>query len=311
MKTIVLFIRAMRPHQFLLKNGFVFAALIFSKRFIGETDGKKFIAWDSILEVFLAYLAFCVVSGVIYILNDWRDYKADKNHPTKKNRPIASGALKRPVALVFALIIVILAITGAYMINRSFAGVLIIYFHLNLAYSIFLKHIVLVDVITIATGFLLRVIGGAVALSPAPQISPWLIICTFLLALFLGFAKRRHELILLGDNAEEHRKILTEYSPYFLDQIIGIVTAATLVSYILYTRDPEVTKFLGTPTWNGFQSLLLTVPFVLYGIFRYLYLVHLKKGGGSPARALLTDLPILISVVGWVATIVVLILLSN
>jgi 4-hydroxybenzoate polyprenyltransferase len=311
MKTIILFIRAMRPQQFLLKNGFVFAALIFAKRFVEGADGARTIAWHSILQVFLAYIAFCAASGVIYVINDLRDYAADRNHPTKKNRPIASGKLGKPIALALGLVVVILAFAESYLITPGFAAVLLIYFLLNLAYSVALKHIVLVDVITIASGFLLRVIGGAVALSPAPQISPWLIICTFLLALFLGFSKRRRELVLLGDTAEEHRKILTEYSPYFLDQIIGIVTSATLISYILYTRDPGVSQFLGTPVWHGFQSLLLTVPFVLYGIFRYLYLVHLKEGGGSPARALLTDPPLLIAVIGWVATIVVLILLSN
>jgi len=301
----------MRPQQFLMKNGFVFAALIFAKRFVEGADGARTIAWDSILDVFLAYIAFCAVSGVIYIFNDLRDYAADRNHPTKKDRPIASGKLGRLIALVLALVVAAVAFAGSYLITPVFAAVLLIYFLLNLAYSAVLKHVVLVDVITIATGFLLRVIGGAVALTPVPVISPWLIICTFLLALFLGFSKRRRELVLLGNGAQDHRKILTEYSPYFLDQVIGIVTAATLISYILYTRDAEVAKDLGTPVWHGFQSLLLTVPFVLYGIFRYLYLVHLKEGGGSPARVLLTDPPLLIAVIGWVVTIIVLILIPN
>jgi 4-hydroxybenzoate polyprenyltransferase len=300
----------MRPHQFLLKNGFVFAALIFAKRFIADSGGAVTIDWNSILEVVLAYAAYCAISGAVYVINDIRDYAADRNHPTKKNRPVASGELNRGLALVLSLVIAAGALAGGYFISPAFGAVLLIYLLLNLAYSIVLKHVVLVDVITIAAGFLLRVIGGAVALSPPPEISPWLIICTFLLALFLGFSKRRRELVMLGEGAHEHRKILNEYSPYFLDQVIGIVTAATLISYILYARDPSVAVHLKTPVWHGFQSLLLTVPFVLYGIFRYLYLVHLKEGGGSPARALLTDLPLLIAVLGWIVTIVVLILVG-
>jgi 4-hydroxybenzoate polyprenyltransferase len=285
------FIRSMRPPQMFLKNGVVFAALIFAQKL------RKPDAADSTFKVVLAYLVFAVLSGVVYIFNDILDVERDRKHPDKSKRPIASGSLPLGAAWVGCIVLAACGIAAAFALSVPFGAVAALYLVLNLAYSLHLKHVVIIDVMVISFGFLLRVIGGGVVISV--EVSLWLMICTLLLALFLGFSKRRHELVILGDDAHEHRKILREYSPYFLDQIIAVVTSSTLVAYILYTMDHKVVTELS-------PYMFLTIPFVLYGIFRYLYLVHHRERGGSPTHVLLTDFPLLVNIGLWLATVLAL-----
>jgi 4-hydroxybenzoate polyprenyltransferase len=239
------------------------------------------------------------LSGVVYLINDIADRESDRQHPHKAHRPIASGALPVPAAIAAAAMIGTIAIAAAFRLGTPFFGVAAGYLALLALYSGPLKHIVIIDVLTIAIGFVLRAVAGAVAVDV--EISHWLLVCTILLALFISLAKRRHELVLLAGGATSHRRILGEYSPYLLDQMIAVVTASTLISYIFYTISPETEAKFGTQ-WLG-----LTIPFPLYGIFRYLYLVHQREGGGSPADLLLTDRPLLVCVTLWavsVATII-------
>ncbi len=278
----------MRPRQW-IKNFVLFAALIFAKK-LGDPV--------LLLRAIIAFLLFCAASGAVYIINDLFDADRDRRHPVKARRPIASRAL----GTVPALTAVTLLLTGSLMVGFTvsvpFGVVLLIYVTLNVVYSLWLKEVVIVDVMVIAAGFVLRAVGGAVVIEVT--ISTWLILCTILLALFLAFCKRRQELAGLPD-PHEHRAILREYSVEFLDQMIGVVTASTVTAYMMYTVSPEVEMKLGT------QYLYFTVPFVLYGIFRYLYLVHKKGAGGSPTQALLTDRPLLVCVGLWVLTVVLLV----
>ena len=246
-----------------------------------------------------AFVVFCALSGVVYLVNDVADRDSDRLHPLKSRRPVASGALPVPVALVVALALGSGALASAFLIGPAFATVAAAYLALQVLYSFALKHVVIIDVLTIAIGFVLRAVGGAVAVHV--DISHWLLVCTILLALFVALAKRRHEIVLLASDAATHRPILGEYSPYLLDQMIGVVTASTLISYIFYTISPETQAKFGT-AWLG-----LTIPFPLYGIFRYLYLVHQREGGGSPADLLLTDRPLLTCVALWALTVAVII----
>jgi 4-hydroxybenzoate polyprenyltransferase len=248
-----------------------------------------------------AFAIFCALSGVVYLVNDLVDREADQRHPLKRLRPVASGQLSPPTAAVGAALLAVLAMAAAIALSPAFAGVSAAYVALLVSYSFVLKHLVIIDALTIAAGFVLRAAAGAVAVSV--PISHWLLVCTTLLALFLVLSKRRHELTLLAEGATTHRPILNEYSPYLLDQMIAVVTASTLVAYSLYATSGETALRLGT------NRLGLTIPFVLYGIFRYLYLVHQKRAGGSPADLLLTDRPLLTCVGLW-ALAVALILYS-
>lgn len=275
----------MRPREW-VKNVFVLAALVFTKRIFDPSD---------LLQGGLAFACFCLISGAAYLFNDIRDRENDRQHPLKRHRPIASGALRVSVAALAAVLLALIALIGGFYVHPHFGIVLLIYAVLNIAYTLYLKHIVILDVMIIAAGFLLRAIGGAVAIQVA--ISSWFILCTMLLALFLGFAKRRHELALLEGEASTHRRILAEYSPQFLDQIIAIVTAGALVSYALYTMSPEVIEKLGTKYLN------LTIPFVIYGMLRYLYLIYKKDGGGNPTSTVLGDIPLLIACALWLLTL--------
>lgn len=279
-------VRALRPHQW-LKNAVVFAALIFAKRF---TD------LDAVTDSLLTFALFCAVSSAVYLINDLLDIQADREHPVKSLRPIAAGLVRVPVALTSAFVLAALALVGGWFLSPPVALVILIYLLMNLAYSTWLKRVVILDVMVLAAGFLLRAVAGGLALEV--EISNWLILCATLLSLFLGFCKRRHELAILGERAGEHRFILREYSFPFLDQLISVVTASTLVAYCFYTLSPEVQAKLGT------TRLPLTIPFVLYGIFRYLYLVYQKERGGSPARVFYTDRPLLIDVALWALTAV-------
>ena len=282
-------IESLRPAQW-VKNGFVFAALIFSRSLTDLNRG---------LRVSLAALLFCLVSSSAYLLNDIFDASDDRRHPTKRLRPVASGRLSALMAASTAVLLAILAMASAWALDHTFFVVLVSYAALNLLYSWLLKRAVLLDVFIVAAGFVLRAIAGSVVIHV--DFSSWLIVCTTLVALFLALSKRRHELVMLGGNASNHRSILASYSPYFLDQLIAIATASTVMSYALYTLSPDVrAKFPG-------KRLELTIPFVLFGVFRYLYLVHQKEQGGNPTRALLTD-PVLLSVVLLWAGCVVLII---
>jgi 4-hydroxybenzoate polyprenyltransferase len=277
-------LKSMRMKQW-LKNGFVFAALVFTK--------NVFVP-PMVLKVSLTFFLFCMVSGAVYIINDILDRNRDQLHPIKKQRPIASGRLDVRIALVFGILLAIVSVSSGFVLYRSVGYLLLLYFFLNLAYSLKLKEIVLLDVFSIATGFVIRVVAGSLIIPITP--TPWIIICTLLLALFLAFSKRRHEIIILEEHAVAHRKILLEYSTDYLDQMISVVTASTVISYSLYTLSEDtVTKFQT-------EKLIYTVPFVLYGIFRYLYLVHQKEGGGNPTEHLFSDFPLIVNIILWVIT---------
>ena len=280
---------SLRPAQW-SKNLLVFAGLLFGRRLFDPA---------AVLDAGSAFAVFCVLSGVVYLVNDISDRDSDRRHPHKAQRPIASGALPVPAAVGVALTLGAAGLAAAYVIGPAFAVVAAGYLGLQVLYSLLLKHIVIIDVLTIAIGFVLRAVGGAVAVQV--EISHWLLVCTILLALFIALAKRRHEIVLLSGGAASHRPILGEYSPYLLDQMIGVVTASTLISYIFYTISPETQAKFGT-AWLG-----LTIPFPLYGIFRYLYLVHQREGGGSPADLLLSDRPLLACVALWALTVAMII----
>ena len=274
----------MRPQQW-IKNLFLFAALIFS--------GHLFDRQDTYL-VCIGFFLFSLVSSGVYLFNDIADAENDKLHPTKSLRPIPSGKLRISTARILSVFLFLMGLVGGYFLAPSFALVLAIYLTLNILYSVRLKHVVILDVMTISAGFVLRVVAGAVLIG-VPT-SEWLIVCTILLSLFLGFSKRRHELTILETQANTHRSVLEHYSPYFLDQLIGIVTASTVMSYALYTISEETVKKFGT------NHLIYTMPFVLYGIFRYLYLVHKREEGGNPTKLAVTDFPLVLNIVLWILT---------
>lgn len=280
---------SLRPSQW-AKNLLVFAGLLFGLRLFDVT---------AVGRAFAAFGIFCLLSGVVYLINDIADRDTDRQHPHKARRPIASGALPVPTALTSAIVLGVAALAGAFALSPRFFIIAACYLALLALYSGLLKHIVIIDVLTIAVGFVLRAVAGAVAVDV--DISHWLLVCTILLALFISLAKRRHELLLLADSAASHRPILGEYTPYLLDQMIAVVTASTLVAYVFYTISPETEQKFDTH-WLG-----LTVPFPLYGIFRYLYLVHQREGGGSPADLLLTDRPLLVCVTLWALSVVLII----
>ena len=271
----------MRPKQW-IKNLFLFAPLVFS---------KSLLTFSLSMKTSIAFVAFCILSGCVYMINDVADREKDKKHPTKCLRPIASGMLSPTVALGMITIFLSLSLVGGYLVDIEFFAILVIYFLINLAYSTLLKHVVLLDVFVIAVGFVLRVIGGGAAIHV--ELSSWLLLCTLLIALFLALCKRRHELVLLEDDASSHREILGQYTPYFLDQLIAVVTASTVVSYALYTMSDNVYKNFGN------NDLKYTIPFVIYGIFRYLYLVHRKDEGGNPTEMMMSDVPMLVNIGLW------------
>jgi 4-hydroxybenzoate polyprenyltransferase len=276
---------SLRPGDW-TKNLLVFAGLLFGQRLfdlraVGAACG--------------AFAIFCALSGVVYLINDIMDRESDRQHPLKSRRPIASGRVPVHAAAATAGVVGVSAVGASFALGPRFAAVAIAYVALLTLYSGVLKHIVVIDVLTIAIGFVLRAVAGAVAVDV--EISHWLLVCTILLALFMALAKRRHELVLLADGATSHRRILSEYSPYLLDQMISVVTSSTLLAYIFYTISPETQDKFGTP-W-----LWLTIPFPLYGILRYLYLVHRREGGGNPAELLLSDRPLLVCVALWALTV--------
>lgn len=272
---------SLRPGQW-TKNFVVFAGLIF---------GQKLLDARSVATAAAAFGLFCLLSGVVYLINDVRDVEADRLHPTKSRRPIASGALAPQAAVVAATVLGALALGGAFALRWQFGAVALAYLLLQGMYSLSIKHLVILDVLAIAMGFTLRALAGTVVL--AVPMSHWLLVVTLLLALFLALAKRRAELVSLADDATGHRRSLEHYSAGLLDQMLSIVAASTLLAYAFYTISPETVKKFDT------ENLLYTLPFPLYGIFRYLYLVHKRDGGGSPSETLLHDRPMLICVALW------------
>ena len=279
---------SLRPEQW-TKNLLVFAGLLFGGRLLDPR---------ALVTSLAAFAIFCGLSGAVYLFNDIADREADRHHPLKRLRPLASGALSPSIALIAGIVLVAVALASAFFISRPFGVTAASYAALLTLYSSLLKHMVIIDVLTIAAGFVLRAVAGAVAITV--PISHWLLICTTLLALFIALSKRRHELTLLADGATGHRRILEEYSPYLVDQMIAVVTASTVVAYSVYAAESETAARLGT------TRLPLTIPFVLYGIFRYLYLVHQRQQGGSPAELLVNDRPLLICVALWAASVAVL-----
>ncbi|MEE9500602.1 MAG: decaprenyl-phosphate phosphoribosyltransferase [Candidatus Aminicenantaceae bacterium] len=276
--------KSIRPQQW-LKNLFIFAPLIFSENIFNRS---------MFLLSLLAFAVFCLLSGALYILNDLKDIEEDRLHPIKSKRPLVAGRLKKSQAIAAFVILSFVSLLLAAMVNREFLWVCLVYFVIQISYSFALKHVVILDVFIVASGFFLRVIAGAVAIQV--QISPWLLICTTLLALFLALSKRRHEILLLDEEAVNHRPILKEYSPYLLDQMISVATASTVIAYCLYTISGETIEKFGT------NKLILTIPFVLYGIFRYLYLIHQKAEGGTPETLILKDRPLLFDVFLWITS---------
>lgn len=284
-----LLFESMRPKQW-TKNLIVFAAIIFAQE-LG--NGSIFF------KTIVAFVIFSLLSGCGYILNDIADIENDKIHPSKQKRPIASGRLSPLFAMISAIVIIMLTLGSAFIFGMQFGIVSIGYLFLTIGYSFFFKHIVIIDVLALSFCFVLRAVAGAVVADL--EISPWLVICTMLLALFLGLGKRRHELVLLESDAASHRAILREYTPGFIDEMVSAVTGSTIIAYSLYAFSSDVQEKLHTP------YLPLTIPFVLYGIFRYLYLVHQKGGGGSPESDILRDKPLLTAILLWVVVVIVII----
>lgn len=273
------YIKLLRPRQW-IKNFFVLAALIFSR----HIDDAEYMAIAA-----AAFAVFCITSSTVYIFNDLLDMEKDRNHPRKKNRPLASGAVGKSEAIILVLMLLPAVLYSAFRINSVFGLIIVLYLVNNLLYTLYIKHMVILDVMSIALGFIFRVAGGAVAIGV--EISPWLLLCTLLLSLFLGFSKRRNELVVLQEDAQNHRAILEHYSLGFIDNMLSIVTASIVISYSMYTFFAYENKYL-----------MITILYVLYGIFRYQYLIYNKNMGESPEEMVLTDKPLLFDIILWVIT---------
>jgi 4-hydroxybenzoate polyprenyltransferase len=275
-------LEAMRPRQW-TKNAVLFAGLVFDRQLhLGNLS--------AILRTFAGFVIFCLLSGVVYIINDVSDVEADRRHPEKKKRPIASGRLPMNVGLAFAGLVLAATLPAAYLLSPGFALVAAAYLLLNLAYSRWIKHIPLLDVLSIAMGFVLRVAGGVTVIHVA-RFSPWLYVVITLGALYIGFGKRRAELALLADDANAHRRVLDGYTLPLLDQFLNIVSSTTIIAYSLYT--------FSAPNLPDNHTMMLTIPFVLYGVFRYMYLIQVKHRGGAPEEVLLSDRPLQATILLW------------
>jgi 4-hydroxybenzoate polyprenyltransferase len=297
MRSLLLIVKEARPHQW-VKNLIVFAALLFSQN-LGH--GALFA------RSLLAFAVFCLLSSGVYIFNDIVDLDSDKLHPAKRKRPLASGELSVTAASAGSGVFIAAGMILSLLLGPSFAGVSAVYLVLSVLYTLYLKRILILDVLTISVGFVLRAIGGVEALRgvrPYIELSPWLLVCTLFLALFLGFGKRRHEIALLESRATEHRSTLSEYTLSFLDGLIYALMAATLISYAIYTISPAtMAKFHST-------NMVMTLPFVVYGVFRYTFLVTQKREGGNPSEVLLTDVPLILTVVLWFVSVLLVLALS-
>jgi len=283
-------LKTMRPKQW-TKNVFVFTALVFA---------EKLFELQLLVRTVIAFVLFCLISSCVYLINDLADMEKDRRHPTKSKRPLPSGQLKPSVAIAAGVLIPLVAMPLSFLLDIGFGLVALAYLLTMIAYSFVLKNLVILDVLTVAAGFVLRAVAGAVVISV--PISPWLYVCTTLVALFIGINRRRHEMILLAEKANQHRASLNEYSLPLLDQMTAVVTSATIIAYSLYT--------FSAPNLPPNHAMMLTIPFVLYGLFRYLYLVHVEGKGGTPEEIFLSDLPLIIALGLWgLAVIAILYLL--
>lgn len=273
----------LRPTQW-VKNGFVLTPLLFS----GE-----FAHTSACLKAVLTFISFCFMSSAVYAFNDVCDVREDRQHPVKKSRPIASGTITAGMAVFVGGILVALSLILAWYVARYVVFITLLYGSTHVAYSLRLKRVAILDVMIIAAGFVLRILAGSVAIPVTP--SQWLIICTIMISLFLGFTKRRAELLNVGNDTPNARVVLKDYSAAFLDQVIAMVTGATIVCYVLYTVDPRTVEMFGT------RAMLLTVPSVMYGLFRYIYLIYHLKQGEDPTSTLIHDMPTLMNLVIWIA----------
>ena len=273
-------LKSMRPRQW-AKNVVVFTALVFDVKLFSPVYLGRTVA---------AFVLLCLLAGAVYIVNDLADIDKDRQHPTKRNRPIAAGRLSKATAAVAATVLVLVALIGGFALNPFFGLLALLYFALNLFYSLWLKNVVIVDALIVAAGFVIRVGAGA-ALVDVERFSPWLYVGMTLLALFLVLGKRRREIAMLGDQANNHRAVLANYNLEFIDQMIGVVSASAIIAYSFYTFSAE----------NLPQNhlMMLTIPFVMYGIFRYLYLIHVRHEGGAPDELVFKDMPLLIDVILW------------
>ncbi|MEO0130764.1 MAG: decaprenyl-phosphate phosphoribosyltransferase [candidate division WOR-3 bacterium] len=281
MRNVYYFIISLRPHQW-LKNILIFAGLVFA---------QKLFDISLFLKTVSAFFLFSFASGSLYILNDIKDYERDRLHPEKKKRPIANGLIKKEVAFILALLLLFFSLIFSYLLSSSFFFVLIFYIILSIFYTLYLKDIVILDVIIVALGFLLRAWAGTVLINVS--LSEWLFICTILLALFLALTKRKTEIEMLNEKAISHRKVLKDYSHNFIDQMISVATASSLIAYSIYTVAPETINKFKT------KNLVFTLPFVIYGIFRYLYLVYHRQFSENPDKAFIKDIPLLINIILW------------
>jgi len=282
-------IKSMRPQQW-VKNLIVYAALVF--------DGKMLMP-DLFLRATFVAICFCLAASSVYLLNDLVDIEKDRQHPRKRLRPLPSGQLAPKVAIIATIVLATSSLAGSTWLDPWVGAVVAVYLLQNVAYSFYLKNVVIIDVMVLAFGFLLRVFAGAIAVNVS-NFSPWLYVCVTLLALFLGFGKRRHEIVILDEGAAAHRASLAHYNMPLLDQIIGIITTCTLIAYTLYSFEAQTAL-------AGDGRMLLTVPFVFYFILRYLYLIHVAKKGGAPDELLLHDRPLLINSLLWMSAVVILI----
>jgi len=280
-------LRQMRVRQW-TKNLVLFAGVIFSYHFLEPAE---------LIRAALGFLSFSFLASSVYVLNDLQDVEKDRIHPKKRFRPIAAGEISIAAARVLLVLLLSAAIGVGTYLGPGFLVTISIYYVLNIAYSWRLKHVVILDVMIIAAGFVLRAVAGVKALTVDELISPWLLICTLFLALFLAVCKRRQERELLADAAEDHRRTLQEYPPQLVDQLIAVTTAATIISYAIYTVSPVTVARFGT------EALVYTIPFVVFGVFRYLYLVHRRQQGGSPSEVLLSDVPTWLNVLLWGAAV--------
>ena len=280
-------LKTMRPKQW-TKNAFVLTALVFDQKLLNP---------HYLGHALLAFALFCAISSAVYVINDLADIERDRQHPAKRNRPLASGQLAPRVAVIAAIVLVVICLPLALWLDRWFGAIVATYFFMMLLYSLWLKKIVIIDVFAVAAGFVLRVAAGVVIVQ-VERFSPWIYLCMVLAALFIAISKRRHELVLLNENANAHRAILDEYSLPLLDDMIRLVTACTAMAYSLYT--------FSAPNLPSNHAMMLTIPFVLYGLFRYMYLIHIKGEGGAPEDLLFADKPLLVDIVLWVLMVVLL-----
>lgn len=284
-------LKAMRPKQW-IKNGLIFTALVFDQQLFNLS---------SFLRTFGGFLIFCLGASAVYLVNDLADLEQDRQHPVKRTRPLASGKLSKNVATIAAVLFSITALGLGFWLGIKFGLILLTYMVLNLLYSFYLKHIPIIDVLVIAAGFVLRV-GAGVVLITVQRFSPWMYVCVTLISLFMGLGKRRAEMVLLADDANSHRRVLDGYTLSFIDHLLSIVSSTTILAYALYTFTAE--------NLQDNYLMMLTIPFVIYGIFRYLFLIHVKAEGGAPEELLLSDKPLMATVALWGLTAVAILYFS-